>query len=93
MLDEDWKEIVAALVEAKRDLATAWSVLDGVDGAAPGVEEALNTALDAIDEIYATESRHAANADVETPKDVQHFWDRHESLPGFAINARGDPGS
>lgn len=93
MLDEDWKEIVVALVEAKRDLATAWSVLDGVDGSAPGVEEALNTALDAIDEIYAIESRHAANADVATPMGVMQFWDRHESLPGFAIGSGGGSGS
>ena len=90
MLDEDWKEIVAALVEAKRDLARAWSVLDGVEGSAPGVEEALNTALDAVDEIYALESRHAANADLLTPVDVQQFWDRHESLPGFAIGSKGE---
>lgn len=93
MLDEDWTEIVAALVEAKRYLATAWNVMDGVDGSAPGLEEALNIALDAIDEIYAIESRHVANADVATPIDVQQFWDRHESLPGFAINSGGESGS
>jgi len=87
MLDEDWKEIVVALVEAKRDLATAWSVLDGVDGSAPGVEEALNTALDAIDEIYAIESRHAANADVAAPVDVQRFLDCRQSLPEFTIGS------
>ena len=93
MLDEDWKEIVVALVAAKRNLATAWSVLDGVDGSAPGVEEALNTALDAIDEIYAIESRHAANADLAAPIHVQQFWDRHESLPGFAMSYGGVSGS
>lgn len=89
MLDEDWEEIVDALVDAKRKLATAWSVLDGVDGSAPGVEEALHTALEAIDEIYAIESRHAANADVATPVGVQQFWDRHKSLPGFAMGSGG----
>jgi hypothetical protein len=93
MLDEDWKEIVAALVEAKRDLATAWSVLDGVDGSAPGVEEALNTALEAIDEIYALESQHPANAEVETPIDVRQYWGQHESLPGFAIGSGSKSGS
>jgi hypothetical protein len=80
--NEDWQEIVVSLVDAKRALSNAWGILDGVDGSAPGVEHALNAALAAID---AIESVHAFNADVAAPVELQEFWDRHGSLPGFAV--------
>jgi hypothetical protein len=54
-----WQETVAALVEAKRCLGTAWQILDGTDGAASGVEHALNAALASIDAIYAIERGNA----------------------------------
>jgi hypothetical protein len=41
MLDEDWKEFVDALVQAKRHLGHAWGILDGTDGPANGSEHAL----------------------------------------------------
>jgi hypothetical protein len=85
--NEDWQEIVEALVQAKRQLAEAWAILDGTDGAADGVEHTLNAALSAIDGIYAIESVHAYNADVASPVTVQEFWDRHGSLPGFAVGS------
>ena len=87
MTDEEWKEIVDSLVEAKRNLASAWSVLDGVEGAAPGVEATLAAVLDGIDEIYGIESTHEAHADVASPHAVQVFWERHRSLPGFAAGS------
>jgi hypothetical protein len=83
--NEDWQEIVVSLVDAKRALSNASGILDGVDGSAPGVEHALNAALAAVDAIYAIESVHAFNADVAAPVEVQEFWDRHGSLPGFAV--------
>ena len=85
MENEDWQEIVDALVNAKRQLRAAWGVLDGTDGAADGVEHALGAATSAIDAIYAIESVHAFNADVASPVAVQEFWEQNGSLPGFAI--------
>ena len=87
MENQDWQEIVEALVDAKRCLATAWRILDGTDGAASGVEHALNAALAGIDAVYAIEHGHASNADVASPAAVQEFWERHGELPGFAIGS------
>ena len=84
MENQEWQEIVDALVEAKRCLASAWQILDGTDGAAPGVEPALKAALASIDAIYAIEHVNAYNADVASPADVQEFWGKHGELPGFA---------
>ncbi len=84
MENQEWQEIVDALVDAKRCLASAWQVLDGTDGAASGVEPALNAALASIDAIYAIEHVNAHNADVASPADVQEFWKKHGELPGFA---------
>jgi hypothetical protein len=64
MENQEWQEIVDALVDAKRCLASAWQILDGADGAASGVEPALNAALASIDAIYAIDHVNAYNADV-----------------------------
>jgi hypothetical protein len=85
MENQDWQEIVGALVDAKRCLANAWQILDGTDGAASGVEHAINAALAGIDAIYAIEQVNAYNADVASPVAVQEFWEKHGELPGFAI--------
>ena len=87
MLDEDWKEFVDALVQAKRHLGHAWGILDGTDGATNGSEHALTAALSAIDAIFAVESSHEANQDVAAPTEVQDFWDQHGQLPGFAVGS------
>ena len=84
MDNEQWQHRVSALVEAKRCLAAAWQILDGTDGVASGVEQALHAALASIDAIYAIESVNAYNADVASPVEVQEFWDKHGELPGFA---------
>ena len=84
MENQEWQEIVDALVDAKRCLASAWRILDGTDGAASGVEPALNAALASIDAIYPIEHVNAYNADVASPVDVQEFWMKHGELPGFA---------
>ena len=84
MDNEEWQATVAALVDAKRCLADAWQILDGTDGAASGVEHALNAALANIDAIYAIEHENAHNADVASPAEVQKFWKKHGELPGFA---------
>ena len=84
MENQEWQEIVDALVDAKRCLASAWRILDGTDGAASGVESALNAALASIDAIYAIEHVNAYNADVASPVDVQEFWKKQGELPGFA---------
>ena len=57
---------------------------DGTDGAASGVEPALNAALASIDAISAIEHVNAYNADVASPADVQELWKTHGDLPGFA---------
>jgi len=85
MENQEWQEIVEALVAAKRCLAGAWQVLDGTDGAASGVEHALSAALASIDAIYAIEHVNAYNADVASRAEVQEFWDKHGELPGFAL--------
>lgn len=87
MQNEDWQEVVNALINAKRSLAEAWQILYGTDGTAPGVEPALNAVLSGIDQIYAIESTNEFNQDVASPADVQEFWDRHGELPGFAIGS------
>ena len=84
MENREWQEIVDALVDAKRCLASAWEILDGTDGAAAGVEPALNAALASVDAIYAIEHVNAYNADVASRVEVQEFWKRHGELPGFA---------
>ena len=87
MENQEWQEIVDALVDAKRCLASAWQILDGTDGAAAGVEPALNAALASIDAIYAIEHVNAYIADVASPADVQEFWTKHGELPGFAAGS------
>ncbi len=84
MENHEWQEIVGALVDAKRCLANAWQILDGTDGAASGVEQALAAALAGIDAIYAIEHVNAYNADVASPVEVEHFWKLHGALPGLA---------
>lgn len=86
MENRDWQEIVESLVEAKRSLANAWQILDGTDGAAPGVEDAFTAALSSIDKIYTIEHLDASNADIAAPTEVEVFWDVHGRLPGFAID-------
>jgi hypothetical protein len=76
---------VTSLVDARRCLSSAWQILDGTDGAAPGVEHALGAALSAIDAIYAIEHVNAFNEDVASPQAVQDFWKKHGALPGFAV--------
>jgi hypothetical protein len=76
---------VGAFVDAKRCLATGWRVLDGTDGAASGVEHALNAALASIDAVYAVEQANAHIADVASPAYVQNFSKQPGELPGFAI--------
>lgn len=88
MENQDWQEIVEALVDAKRCLANAWQHLDGTDGAAPGVEPALNAALASVDAIYAIAHVNAHYADVASPVEVQEFWEKHGALPGFAAGSR-----
>jgi hypothetical protein len=83
--DTEWKHFVQHLVQAKRELASAWGVLDGTDGADSDSEAAVSAATAAIDEIYRVESVHAINMDVASPQDVQEFWERHDALPGFAV--------
>ena len=85
MEDAEWKQFVEHLVQAKRELASAWGILDGTDGADPASEVAVSAATDAIDAIYRVESEHAFNMDVASPVDVQEFWERHGALPGFAV--------
>lgn len=87
MSNEDWQEIVESLVNAKRQLANAWSILDGTDGSADGVEQVLHAALSAIDAVYAIESEHGANEDVATPVAIVEFWEKHDALPGFALGS------
>jgi hypothetical protein len=84
MENQEWQEIVGVLVDAKRCMASAWQILDGTDGAAPGVDHVLNAALASIDAIYAIEHVNTHNADVASPVDVQEFWKKHGELPGFA---------
>ena len=85
MDDQDWKEFVEHLVQAKRGLRAAWGILDGTDGAAEESEHAVGRATDSIDTIFRIEVQHDWNQDVAAPVDVQEFWDRHGQLPGFAI--------
>lgn len=85
MENDDWQEFVEHLVEAKRELARAWNILDGTDGAAERTEEAVTAATDAIDCIFRSELGDDFNADVAAPVKVQEFWERHGQLPGFAI--------
>jgi hypothetical protein len=85
MENDEWQEIVRALVNAKRCLATAWQILDGSDGAASGVEHALSAALASVEAIYAIEHVNAYNADVASPVEIHEFWDKHGQLPGFAV--------
>jgi hypothetical protein len=87
MENEEWQEFVESLVAAKRRLAQAWGLLDGIDGAAPGVEHALLAAVASIDAVYAAESQNAFNQDVASPAAVQQFWEKHGTLPGFAIGS------
>ena len=85
MENQQWQEIVGSLVDAKRHVTDAWQILDGSDGAAPGVEHALNAALASVDAMFAIEHVHAANSDVATPVEIKAFWEQHGTLPGFAI--------
>lgn len=87
MEDEVWKAFVGHLVQAKRELAAAWSMLDGTDGATEESERALPVALDAIDAIYRAEFADPFNQDVAAPLDVQSFWERNDALPGFALES------
>jgi hypothetical protein len=88
MENEEWQETVSALVEAKRCLAGAWQILDGTDGAASGVEHALNAALANIDAIYAIEHVNAYNTDVASPVEVQEFWEKHMVRKGSPVRVR-----
>ena len=85
MTNEEWQEFVENLVNAKRRLAAAWSVLDGTDGATKEAERAFSRATDAIDDVYRSEAASEANEDVASPQYVQEFWEKTEQLPGFAV--------
>lgn len=84
MENESWQQMVESLVGAKRCVAHAWQILDGTDGPADGVEAALCEALSAIDTSYALEAEHASNQGVAAPAEIQAFWEKHQTLPGFA---------
>jgi len=87
---------VGALVDAKRCMASAWRILDGTDGAASGVEPALNAVLAGIDAIYAIEHVNAYNADVASPAKasarhaapLRWFAARRPELAGLANRHR-----
>jgi hypothetical protein len=70
---------------AKRELARACSVIDGIDGATEEGERAFSRATDAIDDVYRFEAASDWNADVASPQYVQEFWDANRQLPGFAV--------
>jgi hypothetical protein len=89
MEDSDWKALVVSLVDAKRSLSSAWQVLDGTDGAAPGAEHALTAALSAIDAIYGIEADNAANEDVAAPVEVQPAGTTTGSCPASRSAAEG----
>jgi hypothetical protein len=74
MENEEWQEIVGALVAGPRRHRYA----------ADGVEHVRNAALASIDAIYAIEHINADNADAASSADVQDFWKKHGKLPGFA---------
>ena len=69
MTNEEWQEVVENLVNAKRRLAAAWSVLDGTDGATKEAERAFSRATDAIDDVYRSEAASEANGDRSEMKD------------------------
>lgn len=85
MTNEEWQEFVEHLVNVKRRLAAAWSVLDGTDGATEEAERAFSRATDAVDDVYRSEAASEANADVASRHYVQEFWEKTEQLPGFAV--------
>jgi hypothetical protein len=84
MDNEQWRDTISALIDANDASRRAWQILDGSEGAASGVEQAVRAALASIDAIYAIESVSAYNADVAPPLEVQEFWGKHRELPGFA---------
>jgi hypothetical protein len=68
MDNEQWQETVTALVEARRCLAGTWQILDGTDGAASGVEQALHAALAALSDVtVALVAAGPAAAESKTP--------------------------
>jgi hypothetical protein len=81
----EWQEFVEYLVNAKRQLAGAWSLLDGTDRATDESQLAFGRATEAIDDVYRSEAASEWNADVAAPEYVQEFWDKTEQRPGFAI--------
>jgi hypothetical protein len=85
MSNQEWLEFIEHLVDAKRQLGRAWSVLDGTDGAAEETERAFSRATDAIDDVYKSEAASDWNADVASPPHVQDFWEKTGQLPGFAV--------
>jgi hypothetical protein len=87
MENQEWQETVRSLVEVTALLASAWRILDGTDGAASGVEHALNSPLASIDAIYASEHVNAYNADVASPVDLEQFWG--EARCASRIRTRG----
>lgn len=85
MSNEEWQEFVEALVETKRALAEAWTILDGADGATPQTEDALSATLKGIDTVFASERSRPENQGFTEPASIHDHWDRMGSLPGFAV--------
>jgi hypothetical protein len=83
MENQEWQEVVGALVDAKRRLASAWQILDGTDGAASGVEHALDAALASIDARYAIEHVNAYKR-TSRPSRCARVLDEAWRAPGFA---------
>jgi hypothetical protein len=51
MTNEERQNFVEHLVGAKRELARAWSLVDGIDGATDEAERAFSRATEAIDDV------------------------------------------
>jgi len=76
LLNEEWRDFVEHLVHAKRELALAWSFVDGIDGATEESRTRIQQRHPGDRRRYRLEAASDWNADVASPRYVQEFWER-----------------
>jgi hypothetical protein len=85
------RHFVEHLVEAKRELARAWSILNGTDGAAQGTEKVMTRATDAVDAIFKAESSTSGTRTSPHPL-RSSFLGSPRDLAGGSLSAPEPPG-
>jgi hypothetical protein len=91
MDNHEWQTIVRALVDTKRTVASAWQIIGGTDGAAPGVGQGAHRSACGFDPIYAIEHANVLQRRRRIARGGPGVPGKARRSPGVCWSARSGP--